>query len=175
MTGTTYVGYNGTGTFNQTGGTHQTTNPTSAAAPTGQGPGTYNYSGGIITGALQNYGRVNVTGGAVGTPNTFGASVSNYAAFNMNQANVVFANAVTNNTGGIFTVNGSNVTFQGTFLNYGNLVSDPSTIIFKGIFTGGGTITASSGDTYEFLGAGDNTINLGPGGLTITNLISGPA
>ncbi len=218
--GTTYVGYNGTGTFNQTGGTHQTSNLYVGGSPDGTsgtgiynlsgngslnvtgttyvgynggigtfnqsgsthaagsiivgGTGTYNYSGGTITGALQNYGRVNMTGGAVGTPNTFGASVSNYAAFNVNQANVVFANAVTNNAGGIFTVNGSNVTFQGTFLNYGNLVSDPSTIIFKGIFTGGGTITASSGDTYEFVGAGDNTINLGPGGLTITNLILGP-
>ena len=80
---------------------------------------------------------------------------------------------MTNNAGATFTINKSYVTFAGTFLNNGTLVSDPSTVIFDGIFSGGGTITGSAGDKWEFLGAGANTINLDGKTIDITTLVLG--
>ena len=160
------------GTFNQQGGALTATSIING--------GTFNYSGGTITGALQNSGTTNVTGGTSTTPNTFAASVMNNSGGNFNVGNgvnaayVTFVNAVTNNAGATFTINNSQVTFQGTFLNNGALVTDPSTIVFDGIFTSdGGTITGSAGDTYEFLGSGANTINLGGNAFTIKTLILG--
>ena len=171
VSGTTYVGYNGAGTFNQSGGTHAASN---ILVGTG---GTYNYSGGTIKGAFTNNGHVNVTGGTTAQPNHFAASVVNNAIFNVKGANVVFDNSLTNNSGATFTINGSHVTFQGAFVNYGNLVSDPSTIIFGSTFTGGtiGTITASNGDTYEFLGSvtGPVIFNVGTAGVTLPELLLG--
>ena len=90
-----------------------------------------------------------------------------------NAAYITFMNAVTNNSGATFTIDGSYVTFAGTFTNNGTLVSDPSTIIFDALFTGTGTITPSAGDTYEFLGVGANTIKLGGKSIDIATLILG--
>ena len=172
VNGTTYVGSNGWGMFNQSGGVH------SAGSILVGAKGTYNYSGGTITGALQNGGQVNVTGGTASAPNTFAASVTNNTGgtFNANNAYVNFVNAVLNNSGATFTINNSNVTFQSTFLNYGALVTDPSTVIFKGIYTSqnGGTIFGSSGDTWEFLGAGANTVDLGGKTVNLAALVLGP-
>ena len=159
------VGYNGQGTFNQSGGTH------AAGSIIVGANGTYNYSGGTITGAFQNYGKVNVSGPTPGimpaTPSTFDASVTNNpgGTFNVNQANVAFTNAVLNNAGATFTISQSHVTFNGTVVNNGTWITDPSTIIFKSNFTQNGTITASAGDTFEFT-AGTHTFNLG--GITTT-------
>ncbi len=148
VAGTTYVGYNGWGNFNQSGGSH-----TAGSIIVGA-TGMYNYSGGFITGNLQNSGQVSVTGqGAAGPSNTFGATVTNNAGgqFNVSQANVTFTNAVTNAAGGTFRINESAVTFGGSFSNYGTLQTDPSTIIFNGDFTEGqGATVTSSGDTFEF-------------------------
>lgn len=50
--------------------------------------------------------------------------------------------------------------FTGGFTNNGTFITDPSTIILQGSFTGTGTIEASTGDTFEFLGAGTDIFNL---------------
>jgi hypothetical protein len=171
VSGTTYVGYNGYGMFNQSGGVHSAGNIIVGAN------GIYNYQGGMVTGALQNGGQVSVTGGTLGANNTFAATVTNNSGgtFNMNNAYVTFTNAVLNNAGATFVISQSNVTFNGSVTNIGRWITDPSTIIFKGIFTGqNGTITGSPGDTYEFLGSGTNTINLGGSTVSIGTLILGP-
>ncbi len=161
------------GTFNQQAG--------SLSAPSITNGGTFNYSGGTITGAFQNGGTTTVTGGTALAPNMFGASVMNNSGGNftvgngLNSAYVTFMKAVTNNAGATFTIDNSYVTFNGPVVNNGTWITDPSTVIFKGIFTGqNGTITGSPGDTYEFLGSGANTINLGGNAITITTLVLGP-
>ncbi len=160
------------GSFNQQGG--------SLTATSINNGGTFNYSGGTITGALQNNGLVNVTGGTPITPNTFAASVMNNYGANftvgngVNSAYVTFTNAVTNNAGATFTINNSYVTFLSNFVNQGTFVTDPSTVIFDGVFTSnGGTITGSAGDTYEFLASGVNTIDLGGNNVDIGTLVLG--
>jgi hypothetical protein len=187
----------GTGTYTQTAGLTTNNGSLSQASVNIQGGifsqqvgaltatsimngGTINYSGGTIAGALQNTGQVNVTGGTFAAPNIFWASVMNNSGGNFTVGNgvssayLIFASLVTNNAGATFTINNSYVTFADTFLNNGTLVSDPSTIIFDGIFTGGGTIAGSAGDKWEFLGAGANTINLGGKAIDIGTLILGP-
>ena len=64
VTGNTYVGYNGTGIFNQTGGTHQRQPFRRRQLRRVQGTGTYNFSGGIDHGRPPEHGRVKMTGGA---------------------------------------------------------------------------------------------------------------
>ena len=187
-TGATYVGYNGSGTFNQSGGTHTTGNLSIAGGTSGYGnynlsggtlsattivnKGTFSYSGGTVTGSLQNNGYVSVTGAPV-TPNTFGASVTNNGNFNVNAANVIFAGTVTNNAGGFFGINFSNVTFGGSVFNYGSWFTDPSTITITGDFTQEGVLHASSGDTFEFT-SGSHVITLGGGGTYIPTIILDP-
>ncbi len=153
-TGTTYVGYSGRGTFNQFGGSH-----TAAAIIVGA-QGTYNYSGGTISGALTNKGALNISG-APATPNIFGASVSNNAFFSVNQANVVFADAVANNLNGIFNIMDSTVTFEGLVTNQGIWNIDPSTITLDDGYAGGGSL--------NFLGPGTDILNLN-GNETIASL-----
>ena len=167
--GTLFIGDGGSGTYNLSGGTLTTTNLLVGLN------GAFNFSGGTITGALQNLGRLtNVTGGSLITPNTFAASVTNNGTFNVNNAYVTFTNAVMNNAGATFTINQSKVTFNSTVVNNGTWITDPSTIIFHGIFTGQtGTMTGSTGDTWEFLGSGANTINLGGKPINITTLVLG--
>jgi len=138
-----------------------------------------NYSGGIIAGALQNSGQVNVTGGTAAAYNIWYASVANNSGGKFTVGNgvssayLIFASPVTNNAGATFTIQDSYVSFAGTFTNNGTLVSDPSTIVFDALFTGGGTVTPSAGDTYEFLGSGANTINLGGKAIDIAALVLG--
>jgi hypothetical protein len=167
--GTLFIGDGGSGTYNLSGGTLTTTNLLVGIN------GAFNFSGGTITGALQNLGRLtNVTGGSLITPNTFAASVTNNGTFNVNNAYVTFTNAVMNNAGATFTINQSKVTFNSPVVNNGTWITDPSTIIFHGIFTGQtGTMTGSTGDTWEFLGSGANTINLGGKPINITTLVLG--
>lgn len=139
----------------------------------------YNY-GGAFTGAFQSSGITYAFGGTALAPNTFAGTVTNDSGgqFNVGYGGiagyVTFMNAVTNSEGATFTISKSYVTFEGTVTNNGTWVSDPSTVIFDGIFNGqNGTITGSIGDTYEFLGAGANTINLGGQAITISTLILG--
>jgi hypothetical protein len=199
VTGSETIGLGGTGVFNQSGGTNSVGGTMTISANPATSSGTYNlsggnltvtngiinngafnYSGGTITGALQNNGLVNVTGGTSITPNTFAASVMNNSGAyftvgnGVNSAYVTFTNAVTNNTGATFTINNSYVTFLSNFINQGAFVTDPSTVIFDGVFTSnGGTITGSTGDTYEFLASGVNTIDLGGNNLDIGTLVLG--
>ena len=179
VAGVSYVGYNGWGAFNQSGGSH-----TAGAIVIGKN-GSYNYSGGTITttgivqngvpvNGVQNNGWVNVTGGSPSKPNTFGASVSNNGFFNVNDANVIFADAVTNNSGGIFTITESNVTFEGLVTNHGNWNIDPSTLTFTGDFINSGDISATNQDILQFLGSGTETFDLGGQNLTILSLVIGP-
>ncbi len=199
-TGTTYVGYNGYGSFYQYGGSH-----TAGSIVVGT-RGTYNYQGGTIAGNLQNNGALKIAAGmgsantfgasisnnAGGTVRVTGAGSTTFTGavvnngptsnnatrglFSIEQTDAVFANAVTNNIGAIFRIEHSTVTFNGDVANYGDWVVDPSTITFTGNFINDGDISATSKDTFEFLGqpGSTQTFNLGGDNLAILSLIIGP-
>ena len=63
-TGAEFIGYSGTGTFNQTGGTNTISGSLEIASNLGS-VGTYNISGGILTvngAGILNNGTINLTG-----------------------------------------------------------------------------------------------------------------
>jgi hypothetical protein len=93
-------------------------------------------------------------------------------AFNVgtaaNAAYVNFMQAVANNAEASFTITNSTVNFEAGVTNNGTWITDPSTVIFNGAFTSTGSFSASSTDTYEFLGPAGTIDAINLGGKTVT-------
>ena len=139
------VGRYGSGTFNQSGGTH-TTNTLGI-----NGSSTYNLSGGTLYAtSIVNNGQFNYSGGS------FNGAITNNATFTLSGTGTRTVNgSVTNDTVGTVNVTGTTASFNWTFTNYGTLKSDAATL---GFFYGGlivgpaGKILASPGDQYLLYG-----------------------
>ncbi|MBI5234907.1 MAG: PEP-CTERM sorting domain-containing protein, partial [Deltaproteobacteria bacterium] len=134
------VGVLGTATFNQTGGTNQTSELRIG------GSGTYNYSGGALTatGGITNDGAFNQSGAT-----TVNANVVNNNAYNISGpgTNTVAGDFFNSATGTVKTT-ATTAVFTGTFTNLGAYVSDPSNNYFNNL------IIQTTG--YLHGGTGDN-------------------
>ena len=134
------VGTDGTGTFNQSGGTHTANN-----VNIGFGTGTYNLSGGTLNAAgIANYNTFNFSGG------NLNANLTNNSLTTISGAGTRTVNGTVTNSGTI-QVASTEAVFNGTVYNSGAIITDPSTLTFMKNFIVGptGYIQASPGDTYQ--------------------------
>jgi hypothetical protein len=123
-----YIGYLGTGTFTQNGGTHTVDHLFIGVGVLSNG--TYNLEGGTLSaGTIQvnPTGSFNVTGGT----HTVSGDVANAGTIKTTNAEVVW-------DGEVFVVQG------------GSFISDPSTNEFKQDFICYGTLSAAEGDVLSF-------------------------
>lgn len=138
-----YIGYNGTGTFTQSGGTNTITNSLAIALSAGS-TGTYNLSGGTLTaGSIVNNGTFNQSGATTVT-----ASVTNTGSYNISGAggNTIAGNFT--NTGTVKTT-GTTAVFTGIFTNTGAYISDPSSNYFTDLTVGTtGYLVGGVGDNF---------------------------
>jgi hypothetical protein len=170
-----YIGYSGTGTFTQSGGTNAVTNTLTIAANPGSS-GTYNLQAGTLTaGVIQvnsggtfnqtggslNTGAFNQTGGTVKgslqnngaftyTSGTFEGRLVNYGMANFN-ANFVAGNGMENNTslsvgaGRTITLNGAGLTNNGLISLAGGVLNGDGQIMNNNVMSGYGTIGGTGG------------------------------
>lgn len=139
------IGIGGTGTFNQSGGTHTVTGTMTLAANPGSS-GTYNFTGGTLTaGTIVNNGAFNQSGAT-----TVAANITNNGTYNASGpgANTV-AGDFTNNTSGTIKTTDTTLTFTGTFTNFGAYISDPSDNHFTDLIVGAtGYLVGGTGDNF---------------------------
>ena len=138
---TEVIGNLGSGTFNQSGGTHtlggigEGGKLTISANP-GISSGTYNLSGGTLTlengylpGTIINNGQFNYSGG------TLNANITNNGATTLSGFGIRTVNGdVTNN--GTVKVTNTIAQYTGTFTNNGAYISDPTISIFNNLIVG---------------------------------------
>jgi hypothetical protein len=158
------VGYNGRGTYIQTGGTNTANNLTVAKNPGSSGDyelqdgnlnatnlnvnqgGTFNQTGGALTaGSLNNAGTTSLNGGSA----TVTGDTTNQSTGQLNLANnPTFQGNTTND--GTMQVNNTTATFGGTFTNNGAYISDPATQSFNDlIITATGYLVGEAGDLFD--------------------------
>ena len=158
VNGSTIIGNNGTGLFNQSGGIHTVGTATGGGTLTisanpGTSSGTYNLNGGTLTvyagtagtGGIVNNDTFNFSGG------TLNSNLDNFATMAVYGDGTKIINGdVTNESGGLITVSNAKITF-GSLFNYGQLTTDPAALVFKGDFIVGsfGVINAAAGDQYQ--------------------------
>ncbi len=121
VNGDEYIGYNGIGTFNQSGGAHTVTGALTISANPGVSSGIYNLSGGTLTvnGGITNNDTLNYSGG------TLTANLTNNGNVSLSGSGTRTVNGdVTNN--GTFKVTNTIAQYTGTFTNNGAYVSDPA-------------------------------------------------
>jgi len=171
LTGAVTVGRSGTGTFTQTGGIHTATNEILIAANPGS-LGTYELKGGTLTAAniinndKFNYSggnlNANITNNALGTVTITGGTPVDPLVVNGNV-----------NSWGLFKLTAANVVYNGTFNNYGDYISDPSTSTFQDlIIKSGGRLIGDADD--QFIIAGDFEIDSGGSLNPLIALTFGP-
>ena len=178
MTGAEHIGYRGTGTFNQSGGTHRTTPVNSQSSITlgtfAGATGTYNLSGGsvIATGVVDvgaagagtfvhSGGDLSLSGGLNGPSLRIGLSEGSSGAYTLS------GNASLTTTGGSIFVGSRGA---GTFTQTGGTITlNPSSTGFpSSIWVASG---ANSTGTYDLSGGTINSggLIIGQGGSAVFN------
>jgi hypothetical protein len=143
-----YIGYSGTGTFSQTGGTNATDALTIKSNSSASG--VYDLGGGALNATtVNNHDRFNYTDGALNGDVTNNAG----ATFTLSGAGTRTVNGDVTNHGTLKvagTTDGTTAVFTGPVFNYATLNSDPATLEFLGDLVVGpdGSIPASAGDQY---------------------------
>lgn len=148
-----FIGYTGSGVFNQNGGTHNVGGTLTISATKGTSSGTYNLSDGTlnVSGGITNNDTLNYSGGI------FNAAITNNSDFNLSGAGTRIVNGDVTNNGKIKTSNTS-IQFIGTFTNNGAYISDPSTQYFENLIIGeNGYLQGGAGDRWVI--SGDFTSN----------------
>lgn len=147
-----YVGFNGNGTFNQSGGVHTVSHAITIAANAGSS-GTYNFSGGSLqAGSIVNNGLFNYTGGTLVTQ----SGLNNNGTLTLSGSGIrTIEGDVTNN--GTVKVTNTIVQYTGTFTNNGAYVSDPTINLFQNLIIGqDGYIQAGMDDLFIISGYFEN-------------------
>ena len=162
-----YIGYSGTGTFKQTGGTNTVTNTLTIAATPGSS-GTYDLSGGILTAYnIVNNDTFNQSGGTINGPlqnnktfnysgGIFNGRLINNGVANFN-ADFTAGNGMEQNTdltipsGITIALNGQGLDNQGSITLAGGTWGGTGPLVNNGLITGFGTITGSGGFTNTWL------------------------
>ena len=198
--GATYVGYGGTGTVNQTGGSFTTNNHALYLGADAGGNGTYNLSGSgssLSTGSVLvgrfGAGTVNQTGGSFttnGNPLYLSANVGSSGTYTLSGGSLstgvtyvgVSATGTFNQSGGSFTNGGlylgSNPGSSGTYTLSGGTLTTGRTQVGDGnnvgVFTQtGGTHTAGTLSLTGYSTGSRGTYTLAGGTLNVGQVTSG--
>lgn len=148
-----FIGYTGSGVFNQNGGTHTVGGTLTISATPGTSSGTYNLSDGTlnVSGGITNNDTLNYSGGI------FNAAITNNGNFNLSGPGTRVVQGDVINNGTIKTTETS-IQYLGTFTNNGSYISDPSTQYFKNLIIGeNGYLQGGAGDRWVI--SGDFTSN----------------
>ena len=148
VNGKEYIGYYGTGMFNQSGGSHTVTGALTISENPGTSSGTYNLSGGTLTvnGGITNNDTLNYSGGTLTT------NLTNNGNVNLSGSGTRTVNGdVTNN--GTFKVTNTTAVYTGTFTNNGTYISDPAVNKFYNlIITQTGYLQGGTSDQFLISG-----------------------